>query len=76
MAKKKTGPPARALKWIEEYRQGKHQGCTPTPEHNQSIWDASYIPDRCTPATPKLIKQTESRLGVTLPASIREQFLI
>jgi hypothetical protein len=76
MAKKRTGPPPRAIKWLEEYRQGKHRGLTPTPEHYKSIWNTSYIPDRCTPATPEMMDEAEARLGVVIPLSMKKQLLI
>lgn len=70
------GPPPEAKRWLEEYRRGKHQGRTPTPEHHKSIWDTTYIPDRYTPATPEVIAESEAGLGIVIPALMREQLLI
>jgi hypothetical protein len=74
--KRAKGPPASVLKFIKEFRQGKHQGIKPTPEHAASVWDTSYIPDRCTPATAQLIAQAEKRLGVTIPEAMRKNLRI
>lgn len=80
MAKKKRssakGPPPKAQKWLEEFKQGKHQGRKATPEHVHSIWDTDYIPERYQPATTKMIDETEARLGVVIPQSLKEQLLI
>jgi hypothetical protein len=70
------GPPPQARKWMEEFRQGKHQGIKPTPAHFQSIWDTNYIPDRCIPARRDAIAETEQRLGIVIPASLKEQLLV
>ncbi len=71
-----SGPPPHAQKWIEEYRQGMHQGRAPTPAHKTSIWDTSFIPDGCKPATSELIAEAEERLGVVIPKRMKEQLLI
>ncbi len=80
MAKKSRrlpkGPSPQALKWMEERLQGKHPGLTPTPEHYQSIWKTYYIPERYTPATLQMISEAEARLGIKIPASVRQQLLI
>jgi hypothetical protein len=79
MAKKKKaskGPPPKVEKWLEEYKQGMHQGRKPTPEHARSIWDTDYIPDDCKPATLKMIADAEARLGVVIPASLKQELLI
>jgi len=78
MAKKpgKGVPPPKAKKWLEEHRRGKHRGLTPTPEHYKSIWDTSYIPDRCTPATPKMMDEAQACLKVVIPVSMKKQLLI
>src|SRR5262245_51950745 len=79
MAKKRgsaSGPPPRAQKWLEERRRGMHQGRTPTPEHSNSIWDTSFIPDRCTPATSESISEAEVRLGIVIPEPMKDQLLV
>jgi hypothetical protein len=70
------GPPPHAQKWLAEHRRGLHQGRIATPERYQSIWDTSCIPDRFTPATPEMTAEAEARLGIVIPAVLREQLLI
>lgn len=74
MAKK--GPPPDAQKWLEEQRRGEHQGLTPTPAHEKSIWDTDYIPERYAPINKSAIEAEAHRLGVTFPQSVLEQLLI
>lgn len=71
-----TGPPPKVKKWLDEYRRGKHQGRIPSPEHFKSIWDTTRIPEDCTPATSDSITDAESRLGIVIPASMKQQLLI
>ena len=70
------GPPPDARKWLEEYKQGKHRGLTPTPEHHNSIWSTSYIADRYKPVTLEVLAEVEARLGIGIPASLRDQLFI
>jgi hypothetical protein len=53
-----------------------HQGRTPTPAHLTSIWNTSFIPDGCTPATLELITDAEVRLGIVIPTLMKDQLLI
>ncbi|MGO9109978.1 MAG: SMI1/KNR4 family protein [Thermoguttaceae bacterium] len=88
MAKKKRKPAKEMLpevreflverrkRFLEERRQGLHRGRTPTPEHYRSIWRTSLISERYTPATPEMIAEAEVRLGVVIPALLKEQLLI
>lgn len=79
MAKKRgpaSGPPPHAQKWFQEHSRGMHQGRAPTSAHQTSIWDASFIPQRCKPATSELIAEVEERLGVVIPKRMKEQLQI
>ena len=76
MAKKKSGPPPHAAKWLEERKRGLHQGLQPKSEHSKSIWDTTYIPERRKGATDRQLDAAEKRLGVKLPAILRKQLKI
>ena len=72
----KKQPSMDIQKWVDEYRQGEHQGLIPTPEHENSIWDTDYIPERYESIEQAVIELQARRLGITIPHALMEQLLI
>ncbi len=60
------------LDFIEGQKSGRYQGLPVLPEHEGSIWDTSCIPERYVPATDELMDETERRLNVKIPESLRK----